>query len=257
MNWDDVTFIIPVRIDFSERKRNLDVLIDYLHRISTACIRVIEADDTPKYNVKINNTQVVYEFIKDSDPVFHRTKYLNLLLKKSTTQIVGIWDTDVIVPENQINDAIEQIRTNNIVMSFPYDGRFVMVSAEDSSGFPNVCSISDMFDRIHTYLLPQGNMSVGGAFLVNRNIYIDAGGENEHFYGWGPEDAERVKRMEILGLPVYRANGPLFHLHHPRGTNSWFASKDLEYKNRKEMLNVCRMYDDELLEYIGTWNKSL
>ena len=28
--------------------------------------------------------------------------------------------------------------------------------------------------------------------------YLRAGGENEAFYGWGPEDAERVKRLEIL-----------------------------------------------------------
>ena len=36
---------------------------------------------------------------------------------------------------------------------------------------------------------------------------------NEHFYGWGPEDAERVRRMEILGYPVgVNTEGPLYHL---------------------------------------------
>jgi hypothetical protein len=62
-----------------------------------------------------------------------------------------------------------------------------------------------------------GRSSVGGAFIVNKQRYLKGGGENENFYGWGPEDAERLKRMEILEEPTQRIEGPLFHLHHPRG----------------------------------------
>ena len=57
-------------------------------------------------------------------------------------------------------------------------------------------------EPIYEYVLAHGPNSVGGAFLVNKNVYIKYGGENQHFYGWGPEDAERCKRMEILGLPI-------------------------------------------------------
>ena len=94
--------------------------------------------------------------------------------------------------------------------------------------------------------------SVGGAFLVSRKVHLQSGGENEHFYGWGPEDAERVKRMEILGLPVYRASGPLFHLYHPRKENSWYGSADIELENRQEFLNVCSMTRSDLQKYIQT-----
>ena len=48
-------------------------------------------------------------------------------------------------------------------------------------------------------------------------MYVQAGGENEHFYGWGPEDLERVKRMEILGYSVTRIKGDLYHLYHLEG----------------------------------------
>ena len=98
-----------------------------------------------------------------------------------------------------------------------------------------------------------GPHSVGGAFLVNRKVYLEAGGENECFYGWGPEDAERVKRMEVLGLPVCRANGSLFHLYHPRGKNSWYQNKEIEKRNRLEFLKVCGMTREELQEYVRTW----
>ena len=83
-------------------------------------------------------------------------------------------------------------------------------------------------------------------------MHLQSGGENEHFYGWGPEDAERVKRMKILGLPVYRASGPLFHLYHPRKENSWYGSADIELKNRQEFLTVCSMTRSELQKYIQT-----
>ena len=44
--------------------------------------------------------------------------------------------------------------------------------------------------------------SVGGAFLVNRVSYMEAGMENERFYGWGPEDVERVVRWDTLGYQI-------------------------------------------------------
>lgn len=60
-----------------------------------------------------------------------------------------------------------------------------------------------------------GRPSVGGAFLVNKTKYLETGGENEGFYGWGPEDVERVKRLEILELPIARTKGALY-IHHER-----------------------------------------
>lgn len=89
--------------------------------------------------------------------------------------------------------------------------------------------------------------------MVNKEIYLEAGGENEHFYGWGMEDVERVKRMEILGFPVLRTSGVLYHLFHFRYENSRFYSPTLEEKSREEFLKVCSMCKDQLKHYIRTW----
>jgi hypothetical protein len=80
--------------------------------------------------------------------------------------------------------------------------------------------------------------------------------ENENFYGWGAEDEERVKRWEILGLKLKRVHGPVFHFEHP-GNNSWFASKELEMKNRNELINVCKMNRKDLFSYAKSfkWSK--
>jgi len=86
--------------------------------------------------------------------------------------------------------------------------------------------------------------------MMDRKAYFEAGMENENFYGWSPEDYERIIRCEILGYKLSIVNGPLFHLYHPRGKNSWFFSDETNIKARKEFLKVCRMYPKELKNYI-------
>jgi len=88
-----------------------------------------------------------------------------------------------------------------------------------------------------------GYHSSGGAFLTNKEKYLKTGGENEKFHGWGPEDAERVKRLEIMNLPIHYSEGPLFHMWHPRGKTSWYYSADNERQNRKEFLNTCKKHE--------------
>lgn len=254
---NDTTFVIPIRVDSAERERNLDLLLSYLTSITDAYILIIEADKQPKYRLKASYPNVYYHFVKDIDPVFHRTKYLNELLRMAQTAIVGIWDTDVILPKEQIMEAIEAIRSGRAVMSFPFDGRFCMLSATKTDLFLQEQSISILQKEVRGSSMPYGEHSVGGAFLVNKELYLAAGGENEYFYGWGPEDAERVKRMEILNLPIYRSEGCLFHLFHPRKANSFYTNTDLEIRNRKELLKVCSMTKQELHQYIQTWHALL
>ena len=81
---------------------------------------------------------------------------------------------------------------------------------------------------------------VGGAFLANLKSYIDAGLENESFYGWGLEDGERYYRWENLGYKIKRVSGPLFHLSHSRGMNSAFHNADQYLLKRKEIIGVKR-----------------
>ena len=215
----------------------------------------MEADKKQCYHLKAAYPNVSYKFVEDTDPIFHRTKYLNDLLRAAKTRIVGVWDTDVIISEDQMDKAIEEIWTEKAVMSFPYDGTFYMLSSNDSAQFRTSSELSFLSSCIDRVNLCVKN-SVGGAFFVSKEVYLNAGGENEHFYGWGAEDLERVRRMEILGLPVFRSGGPLFHLYHPRISNSWYGSQKLEIQSRTEFLKICSLTRDELLQYIQTFIKS-
>ncbi|MCL3853724.1 alpha-1,2-fucosyltransferase [Parabacteroides sp. GYB001] len=249
----NVTFVIPVRIDSPERSANLDIILEQLSRRKQTYILILEADAMPIYEVKKEYSNVRYSFVEDCDPVFHRTKYLNQLLRDAETILVGIWDTDVILSDEQIDNALQDISEGKACMSYPYDGRFYFCTLEESAFYRR--------DRSIDYLLKlksPGNSccmsnSVGGAFLVRKDIYLEAGGENEFFYGWGMEDQERVRRLFILGLPITRVDGPLFHLYHPRNKNSRYRDDEAENENRKEFLKVCGMASGELRRYIRGW----
>lgn len=251
---NDTTFLIPLRIDSPERGANLDILLEYMDTIAEAHIIIFEADTKQKYELKKKYNRVKYLFEEDHDPIFHRTRYINRMLRLARTAIAGIWDSDVILPVEQIEAAVKKIRDKEAVMSFPFDGHFFNVPPKLSQSFREKRNISLLKGNISAYHLIFGSQSVGGAFLVDREKYMEAGGENEHFYGWGSEDLERTKRMEILGLPVYKADGPLFHLYHPRRENSTYANEKFEMESRRELLRVCRMSRKELIEYIGTWH---
>lgn len=250
---DRLSFVIPIRIDSEERERNLDLVIELLSGMDGVDISILESDKQPLYQLKKEYKNVKYRFIKDLDPVFYRTKYLNWLLSDAQGAVVGVWDADAIVSEKQILDAVKAIRSGQAIMGIPYDVCFYALSTEICDQLAKDHSYERLYKQTEKSYLVRGPYSVGGAFLVNRQIYLQVGGENEHFYGWGPEDAERVKRMEILELPVYRAEGPLFHLYHPRKENSWYGSVDIELKNRQEFLTVCSMTRSELQKYIQTW----
>ena len=62
-----------------------------------------------------------------SDPVFYRTRYLNILLRSAKFPIAGIWDTDVIIPPVQLRESVGRI-CSGCVMCFPYDGRFIFLN---------------------------------------------------------------------------------------------------------------------------------
>lgn len=248
----ELTIVIPVRMDSKEREENLRSILSYLISYTSATILIMEVDEEQKFFLKNTDKRIKYYFKKDTDVIFHHTRYRNELLIRSETNIIAIWDADVFLTVSQLKAGIEWVK-KGVTMCIPYDGRAFYLSPEDSINARK---------NIHSYMnnCKEGNLipllgrpSVGGVFIINKQRYLQAGGENENIYGWGPEDVERVKRMEILEEPMERGSGPLFHLYHPRGINSTFGHDERDRNNLKEFIKVCKMNTEELRKYIQTW----
>lgn len=251
-NLNDVSILIPVRIDSEERKANLETLIRFYRQQTNAQFIIWEADQYPRLKIE-EDASLLYIFHRDSDPIFHHTRYRNEMIRLARTPIIAIWDTDVFVPLEQMYEAAEQIRKQQAVLSYPFDGVCYSVPPAMSVLFRKEMNIGML--NVYKTKFPTvfGMLTVGGVFFVDRERYRQAGMENEYFYGWGPEDAERLKRITLLNLPVSRIKGDIFHLWHPRKLNSGFADERRNISGKQEFLRICRMSRSELETEVKSW----
>ncbi|MDE6159734.1 MAG: hypothetical protein K2F69_06575 [Bacteroidaceae bacterium] len=242
-----LTIVIPVRIDSEERRKNLRAVLRHLAGLGCRII-VLEADATSTLSGEIWPDGVEHLFVKDFSLVFHRTRYINVLLRMAETRIVAVWDADVLVGYAQIYEAVNNILAG-CTIAYPYNGQFVMLPEKMSANM----RVKTDFEYLHQLRLSSflGRKQCGGAYLVHQQYYLQCGGENERFTGWGPEDAERMRRVKILGHKVmWTREGQLFHLYHPRKKNSAYQSKADGDRLRREFVRVCSMDRETLTNYI-------
>ena len=226
-DYKDLTFVIPIHIDSIVRLENLVMVVDCLKQLNANIVihecgkygnRIIRNHFTRKKNT-------TYLFSTSDDVVFYRTAIINKTMKYVTTPFVSVWDADVIVDCKQIQESMDCLRLEQCDISFPYDGDFLNVDyVFRECYFKNrdirlLCKHFKYFNRLY------GDNFVGGGFLINRIKYIKSGSENEKFYGWGPEDLDRVLRWHNMGFHVHRSKGPMFHLCHPRDSNGYMRSE--------------------------------
>lgn len=254
INLQKITFCIPVRIDSIYRLENLYTVLYWINSSFDTNFLIIEGDNEQVLKKLPEIQTLKYQFIRDNDPIFHRTKYINMMLHEISTPYAAIWDTDAITYFKQIRTAYNIICDGFHTLVYPYNGTFYNLSEILSALFKKNFDFKILNQKNHSIPLLNGYYAVGGAYMVNVANYLKAGGENENFYGWGPEDVERKIRMEILNEPIKRVTGPLFHLYHPRGINSMASNKELAINNIKELCNICKREKDSLLKYINSWH---
>ena len=237
----DITFIFLVRLDSVDRLENLLAVTNFLKEKFETNIHVLEC--APFNNGLLDrllDKSIRYSFQEDNDPILHRTKYLNQMIRMVETQFVAVWDTDVLVAGNQILDAIKLLQNGESDVVYPYDNRFLETTAIIRKLFlkENKFEVLDANQKKMKELYAPN--PVGGAFIIGTKKYTESGLENEDFYGWGMEDGERYYRWLNLGYRIKRMEGPLFHLSHGRGLNSVFHNSDQQFYKRKEVLKVKR-----------------
>jgi predicted glycosyltransferase involved in capsule biosynthesis len=237
VNIEDLTFIIPIRLDSVIRIENLLATVNHIYNNCITNIFILES--APFYNGIIKcllGDRVKYQFVKDLDPIFHRTKYRNILTEQVETPYLAVWDADVIISIEQIIESIKALRSNNYDISFPYNGEFLDTTFFIRAlYFEKCCDFDILYRNQKRMYLLYGNKHKGGAFLANTKKYREAGSENESFYGWGPEDYERFERWKVYKYNIYNASGVSFHLSHSRDINGKFNSSFQKDFSRSEL----------------------
>jgi predicted glycosyltransferase involved in capsule biosynthesis len=244
----DVTFMIPVRIRDEDRLNNVRLVTRYLNNYFDTNIIVCESDS--KQVLKESDVPGCrYIYLQDDTEVFHRTRILNYMTRQSTTPYIVNCDTDVLLNVENYVFAANILRENKGDFVFPYGGNFYNIPKELHSRFYNMIikGIEIISVKSHECTLVH-NKSVGGIIFMNKQSFIDCGMENENFVSWGVEDLERVERWRKLDKVIGRSSGDLYHLDHRA-----YPAITLD-DNKKEFNKVHSMSNDELIEYIKTWD---
>jgi hypothetical protein len=252
---DILTFVIPTRIDSEERMRNLYAVLRWLMPLGCR-ILLLEADKKRHIRIESLNDKgnISYSFINDLNPCFHRTRYINQLLRAAKTKVVSVWDTDIIADYSNIYEAVQLIVEQNATLTYPYNGKYIMLTPDGTLDFLKKNSLEQWEEKNLASVFKRP--FCGGAYFVDKEHYLEIGGENEFFTGWGPEDAERLRRTQIMGYKTaWTSKGSAFHLWHPRNQNSSYFDETTCIAVRKEFIKICNMDYQELHAYINTWNK--
>lgn len=236
MSGSGVTILILYRGDSIRRLYNLVAVARYLSAVPGLEVYVREADSTNRGIARmLMPAGVRYEFVTDVDSVLHKTAHFNSMLASVDTPIAGIWDTDVIPYDDALTECVGLLESGACDMALPYNGICLDVPEAVSDIYISTgdFGVIDANSRLMRRL--SGHLLTGGSVLMKLGAFCSLGGENEAYYGWGDDDFDRYIRFMKAGLNIYRSKTPLFHLCHPRGTNSGYASAVREAASKAEL----------------------
>lgn len=251
----DVTFIIPVRIESHDRFRNVFLCCAYLLQSTNAKIIIKESNSISIVsNVieKLNNfgcdtERLKYLYEKTDETMFHRTRLLNEMLVASETPIVVNYDCDILLPLHSYEQAANMCK-NGYDLVYPYgfgdDVQFRMLLNEQ--------------EDVQNLILSDFDLKMAKGFLwraeygfcqfFKKESYLNGFMENENFLAYGPEDVERALRWMKLGYNVGRVEAKVYHMEHSRTENS-NSSNPFMKSNEELFEKLKRMSKDELVEY--------
>ena len=252
----EATFIVPIRIESTDRLRNVITTTAFLLENFDTNIIIKEVDSESIFqkdaipilkdilDVDININHI---FEKSDEPLFHRQKVLNEMIIESTTEIVVNYDCDVLLPLNSYHEAYQSILHHTHDVIYPYGQGMYQQQVKASDKIVSHFLQTGDFE----FLQKHSNLHTsdfGWVQFFNRQVYIDGGMENENFKAYSPEDKERFYRFTTLGYNVDRINDYVYHLEHSRGENSWFNNPYMIY-NMQEWEKIQTMNKRQLIEY--------
>ena len=267
-NFEKCTFLIPFMNACFDREFNLKTVLRYLNENIKTNIFIVEQVSSNKGIVPIilnfyeyPNLNITHHRENINDDFIHKTKLYNIGLSKIKTDIISPYDSDVLIPIEQMLQSINDILDLNTDYSYPFSNSYVEILKHYSEERDRLLNTFDFkqYVKVIGEKLKTSNQEQlynttfktaqppGGCMFIKRNVYIDIGMENELFVGYGPEDVERKMRLEKLKYKCKPVEGSIFHIEHDinkkRFTNPIHATlfKSLDDMSEAQLI---RYYND-------------
>lgn len=218
----DFTIVIPLFPESKERVENLNMLLSWFDAWTNANVLLglppnIEIQVKPYKNIKVD-VMTTCDLVDGQ--YIYRTRMINELLLASKTRFAAFWDTDMVLTLAQLAQAFTSVRKGDFDIVWPFSEPTKEVSPEGKETFASTKRIEKVSSSYVNRQYESEKVIAGGCAVFNRLRFLAAGGFNEKFISWGPEDNEMFHRFVRFDLTIGRLAGDLFHLSHPRGPNS-------------------------------------
>jgi hypothetical protein len=236
---EDLTFVILVRIESPDRQENVFVTLSYLCKHLKSNIIILEEGENPRMpsildTIAVNDMRINYHFLPSSETLFHRTKFLNMMLRMVTTSVVVNYDIDVLLLPHVYKKCYDLIKSGqDLVYPYFFGWSWLNILPLDREKLLSTLQL----ELLEFEYCGQGQY--GFCQFFNTKSYIEGGMENEKFVSYAPEDRERGYRFQKLGYKVMWSDDYVYHLEHGRGINS-------------DQRNPMFKHNEELFEYIKT-----
>ena len=262
----DCTFIIPIRIESTDRLRNIITVFCYIISNFDTNIIVKEVDTESRFESQAlpqikefcgDVSCINHIFEKSHESLFLREKILNEMLVLTKTKVVVNYDCDVVFPLESYEESYRRIMDNQSDMVYPYgEGPYQYKIFCDDQMVTDFLNNDFNFDILKKKSY-NDNAGEGWVQFLNRDVYFKGGMENENFMGSAPDDFERRYRFTTLGYRVHRVNNYICHLEHSRGMNSYPQSMTQHpyWKHNWALWEQLKEYSKEqLIEYYSKQN---
>jgi hypothetical protein len=244
------TFIIPICIESDDRYNNAKSVLGFLnkHFKTNVIIHELTKDESKLDFLKsLSNLEINHIVEKNSLDYYHRTKQLNVMLNIVKTPVVVNYDIDVMLPIDSYVESQKLVLNDIADFVYPYgDGEYQReISLKyNREKFDVNFDISDIGGEF----LEKITSKYGHCIFANIKKYIECGGENENFVGYGPEDVEREFRIITLKYRISRIDNLVYHFEHSRTP---FSNGDNKYydKNHKLCDKLLAMDYKSMLDY--------
>jgi len=226
----------------SERRENLFAVLRWLAQWPEIDLVVIEQDSVPRLERDPSQPNCSMGLAYNPGP-FNKAWGLNVAARMARGPLLALADADLIVPR-ALPGAVERCSPGHAVK--PYRSIVDLTVVESKRvragewGFAPRRAAGAPLNRE-----AQGEHVVfaGGLFVIHRDDYLQLGGFDERFVGWGGEDDAMTVKLRRAGVALSEiGDEPALHLWHPRPRESTLGQP--RYDANRALLADYATYSD-------------
>ena len=249
----DTTFITVIKAESEDRIRNVKTVFSFLnHHFKTKVLvyNICQKGENKIGFIKDFENLDIEIFEDNSNPLFHRTKFLNFLLSRVETKVTCNYDIDVVFDPEDYLKCERIIVEDQLDFIYPYPEGMAQIMVPESLDRRDFEKDFDLDRLRHADGAIEHTTLCGFAVFVGTDFYRKSGGENEKFVSYGPEDRERLYRFCKLGGRSGRIkNGTAYHFEHCRGVDSGWRNPFLLFNNI-EFENIKTLTEEQIKERV-------